>query len=89
MSRLVQITNDPEPRPYYEVDEGEYQRLLELGLLVNEVADPADPDIFSNEMAAEFTDTTSAAYLAGRSAFTLRATSTPPANPAVGDVWIS
>jgi hypothetical protein len=41
--RLVQIANDPVPRPTYEVDEGEYQRLIDLGLVVNAPAEPADP----------------------------------------------
>lgn len=86
---LVQLTNDPEPRPFYEVDPAEYERLLDLGLVVNAPADPTPPDLFDQEMADELLDTTSASYAAGRAQFTLRATTLPPSNPAVGDVWIT
>jgi hypothetical protein len=89
----VQLQSDPVDengnRPIYTVDRGEYERLLELGLLINAPAEPDSPDHFSQEIADAFSDVDGPAYAAGRAAFTLRATSVPPVNPAVGDVWIS
>lgn len=89
----VQLTSDPADengnRPTYDVDRGEYERLLELGLVVNAPAQPQAADTFSQEVADVLLDEEGPAYAAGRAAFTLRATSTPPPNPVVGDVWIS
>lgn len=48
---LVQITSDPEPRPTIEVSQGEYERLLRLGLVVGGPADPVLPDVFDNEVS--------------------------------------
>lgn len=88
----VQLQSDPVDengnRPIYTVDRGEYERLLDLGLVLNAPAEAESIDHFSQEIADAFADVDGPAYLAGRTAFTLRATSTPPVNPVVGDVWI-
>lgn len=56
---IVQLTNDAEPRPSYEVSEAEYERLLDLGLLVGESPDPVSPDLFDTEVAALVDDVNS------------------------------
>lgn len=56
---LVQLTTDAEPRPTYEVSEGEYERLLDLGLVINAPADPVDPDLFDQEVAQLHADVNS------------------------------
>lgn len=56
---IVQLTNDAEPRPSYEVDRAEYERLLRLGLLVGESPDPVDPDLFDEEVAGLLGDVNS------------------------------
>lgn len=86
---IVQLSTDPEPRPTYEVSAGDYERLLELGLVVGGPAEPTPPDHFDDEVAALINDITSGTYAAGRAAFTARATTLPPSNPAIGDLWFS
>lgn len=56
---VVQLTSDAEPRPSYEVSEAEFERLRDLGLLVNENPDPVDPDLFDQEIAQEVGDVNS------------------------------
>lgn len=56
---IVQLTSDAEPRPSYEVSQAEFERLLDLGLLVNEAPDPVAPDLFDQEMAQEIDDVNS------------------------------
>lgn len=48
---IVQLTSDAEPRPSYEVDDAEYERLFNLGLLVGAPPDPVDPNLFDTEVA--------------------------------------
>lgn len=91
---IVQLTSDPvNPltgvRPSYEVSEGEYERLIDLGLVLNAPADPSPADLFDTELAAELLDPTSASYAAGRASFTPRATTLPPVDPDEGELWFS
>lgn len=85
----VQLTFDPEPRPFYDVDEGEYERLLGLGVVVNAPADPEPVDLFDTEVAGLINDHTSDTYGAGLSAFTQFASVTPPSSPVVGQIWFT
>jgi hypothetical protein len=86
---IVQLATDPEPRPTYEVNAGEYERLLELGMLVGGPAEPAPPDLFDQEVAQLINNLNSVTYASGRAQFTPRATTLPPSNPAIGDLWFS
>lgn len=91
---VVSLTSDPaDPitglRPTYEVSEGEYERLMDLGLVVNAPAEPSPADLFDNELAEQLLDPTSASYAAGRASFTPRATTLPPTNPVEGELWFS
>src|SRR3982751_491374 len=61
---VVQLTTDAEPRPQYEVDTGEYQRLVNLGILVNAPATPTDPDLFDQEVSQLVTDVNSSTHAA-------------------------
>jgi hypothetical protein len=85
----VQLSTDPEPRPFYDVDDGEYERLLSLGLVVNAPADPEPADLFDTEVAALINDGTSATHGAGILAFTQTAQSVAPSSPFVGQLWFS
>lgn len=85
----VQLSTDAEPRPTYDVDEAEYERLLALGLVVNAPADPEPLDLFDTEVAALINDGTSATHGAGISAFTQTAQSVAPSSPFVGQLWFS
>lgn len=89
MTYPVQFTTDPEPRPTYDVDRGEYQRLVRLGIVVDAPADPNPPDLFAEEVAQVLEDTNGPAYAAGRAMFTPRATATPPTNPVDGELWFA
>lgn len=91
---IVSLTSDaPDPitglRPTYEVDEGEYERLLDLGLVVNAPAEPSPVDLFDTEISEQLLDPTSASYAAGRSSFTPRATTLPPSDPVEGELWFT
>lgn len=90
--RTVQLTTDGPGGPgqrSYDVDDGEYERLTDLGIVVNAVANPNPAGLFDAEVAALMTDTGSDTYAAGRSAFTPRAQSIAPASPAVGELWVT
>jgi hypothetical protein len=86
--RTVQLTTDPDPKPFYDVSEGEYERLIDLGIVVNAPAAPTDPNLFDAEVAALVTDRNSSTYAAGRAAYA-QAQSVAPSNPAVGQIWFS
>lgn len=66
---LVQYTIHPEPRTTYEVSEAEYERGIELGIIVNAPAAPQPPDVFDDEVAALVPDPATATGAALRAAF--------------------
>lgn len=55
----IQLTTDAEPRPTYVVGQGEYERLLDLGLVVGGVGSAVDPDLFDRELAQQVEDVNS------------------------------
>src|SRR3954468_16403116 len=92
--RTVQLTTDdidPQTgvRPFYDVDEGEYERLLDLGIVVNAPADPEPVDLFDTEVAALLTDPTSAAHAAGVAEFVSGGAPVSSVNTKTGDVVLT
>lgn len=76
------------PGVWINVDAAEYELLSGAGLIEGVPIGP-QPAGIDSVIAGRISDTTSQTYAAGRSAFTLRATTLPPTAPAIGDVWIS
>lgn len=85
--RTIQTTMRPGEN--IDVDDAEYERLLELGLVLNAPADPQPTNHFDTEVASYINNTTTATYAAGKAQFTLNRQSVAPSNPYVGQVWIS
>jgi hypothetical protein len=71
------------------VDDAEYERLHNLGLILNDPVPPEEPTFFDDAVAALINDTTSATWSAGKGQFTLNRQSVAPSSPYIGQVWVS
>lgn len=72
-----------------EVDEAEKVRLHDLGLILNDIADPVTTNEFDDAVSGLINDTTSETWAAGKGQFTLNRQSVAPSSPYVGQVWVS